>query len=413
MSSLAARLEAPLTPALARKAGWALALAGGAALILWLATAPGGVRADGSPLGADFVTFHAAGRMALSGRLAQAYDTAAITLAEQASVPSERLTYLWRYPPPFALIAAALGALPYLVAYGLWTFGGLAALGAGLRRLLPGRDGWLLALGAPASFVCMLHGQTGLMIAAALAWGFVLLERRPWLAGAILGGLVCKPHFAALIPVALVVGGRWRALGGFAASGAALCGASLAAFGIEPWLAFLRTAPDMMRILGAGGLSWAKVPSAFVLGLSLGAPVAVAWVLQGASALAGLAATVLVWRSAGRPLLRAATTVSAALLISPYLFDYDLTLVSAAAAFAIASGASERPGVRLALLGGLAAAAIAPPLAQITGVQIGCLPLLALTATLAAACRSEGRATAGSPTAAVGPARFDARTVGS
>ena len=394
MSSMIDRLEAPLTPALARKAGWALALASGAAALLWVATATGGVRPDGSPLGADFVTFHAAGRMALHGHLTQAYETAAITAAEQASAPGERLTYLWRYPPPFALIAVALGALPYLLAYALWTIGGLAALGTGLSRLLPGRDGWLLALAAPASFVCVLHGQTGLMTAAALAWGFALLERRPWLAGAILGFLVCKPHFAALVPLALLVGGRWKALGGFVGSATALCAASLA-FGLDPWMAFLNTAPDMVRILTAGGLSWAKVPSTFTLSLSLGAPASIAWTLQIVSALCAVIATILVWRSPASLNLRAAATVGAALLLSPYLFDYDLTLVSVAAALAIASGAAERRGVKLALLGGLGAAAVAPPIAQITGVQIGCLPLLALTATLAASAWSEVAKAAG------------------
>ena len=412
MSSLIDRLEAPLTPALARKAGWALALAGAAALILWFATAPGGVRADGAPLGADFVTFHAAGRMALAGQLTQAYDTAAITVAEMVSAPGERLTYLWRYPPPFALVAAALGALPYFAAYALWTLGGLAALGTGLRRLVPGRDGWLLALGAPASLVCVLHGQTGLLTAASLAWGFALLERRPWLAGAIMGGLVCKPHFAALVPLALLLGGRWRALGGFAASASALCAASLVVFGPEPWFAFLKTAPDMVRILGAGGLSWAKVPSAFTLGLSIGAPLGFAWALQIGSALTAIAATGLAWRIKAAPPLCAAITVASALLLSPYLFDYDLTLVSVATALTIASGVVERRGVKLALFGGLATAAIAPPIAQLTGVQIGALPLLGLTATLAATCWSQARTAADQVADVMGPAGLAARVIG-
>ena len=142
------RFELALTPALARKAAVALVLAYGAALVLWLVTAPGGVRPDGSPVGSDFVLFHAAGRLALHGALASAYDGAAISAVEQAAVPGESLVYLWRYPPPLALLLLPLGALPYFVAYALWSCAGLAAFVGGVRRLLRGRDGLLLAAGS-------------------------------------------------------------------------------------------------------------------------------------------------------------------------------------------------------------------------------------------------------------------------
>jgi hypothetical protein len=416
MTRWIASLEAALTPGLARRAGLALATSFAVALAIWCATAPGGVRADGAPLGADFVTFHAAGRLALEGRLTEAYDAAAITAAEQVSVPGQRLTYLWRHPPPFALVAAALGALPYFVAYALWVLAGIAALGSGLQRLLPGRDGWLLALAAPASFVCVLHGQTGLYTAAAFAWGFALLPRRPWLAGAVLGLLVCKPHFAVLVPLALLAGGRWRALAGFAASAAALCLLALAAFGIEPWRAFLHTAPDMLRILTEGGLSWVKIPSAFALALSLGAGPMLAGAAQTVSALLAAGVTVWAWRSGGPVALKAATTCAAALLISPYLFDYDLTLVSVALALAVSAGAMTRDGSGLkpAFALALATPAAAPALAQLTGVQLGGLPLAALLAALAAAQRTYGREAmpAGSAAGCVGTVKLTERVVG-
>ena len=423
MSAVIARLEAALTPALARRAALALALASTVALAAWFITAPGGIRGDGAPLGADFVTFHAAGGLALKGALTSAYDTAAIAAAEKLSAPGETLTYLWRYPPTFALFTAPLATLPYLVAYALWSAIGLLAFISGLKRLLPGRDGWLLALGAPATFVCLLHGQSALLVAAAFAWGLALLEKRPLIAGAILGCLVCKPHFAIAPLLLLAVSGRWRALGGFAGCAALLCALSVVAFGFAPWSEFLRTAPQMAEVLAQGGLSWAKVPSAFTLALSLGLPQPVAWALQAACATIAVLLAALIWRSPGAEGLKGAACIAAALLISPYLFDYDLALLAVAAALAIRAGAMQRPGMRLALLLALATPALAPTIAKLTGVQLGVLPLAFLAAVVVRACWSEAMEIliaaywseandAGSATGSSGPAKFTARVVG-
>lgn len=420
MTALIARVEAALTPALARRAALALAVASGAALLAWVLTAPGGVRGDGSPLGADFITFHAAGVLALKGALTSAYDTASLAAAERLSAPGETLVYLWRYPPPFALLAAPLGALPYALAYALWSLVGLAAFVSGLKRLLPGRDGWLLALSAPAVFVCLLHGQSALFVAAAFAWGLALLEKRPLLAGAILACLVCKPHFAIAPAILLMAGGRWRALAGFAAGAAALCALSVAAFGWAPWEAFLRTLPGMTQVLAQGGLPWAKAPSLFVLALSLGAPQSAAWLPQLWGAIAVLTAAFVVWRRPGSEALKGAVAVAAALLISPYIFDYDLTLVAVAAALAIRGGATARPGVRTALALALATPVLAPLIARWTGVQLGALPLVLLFAVVVRACWSETMEAlvcaywseameAGSATEAAGTAPYAAR----
>lgn len=413
MAPFLAKLEAGLTPALARKAAVALALSYVAALILWVVTAPGGVRPDGSPVGSDFVLFHAAGRLALHGALSSAYNGAAISAMERASVPGERLIYLWRYPPPLALILLPLGALPYFAAYAVWTGAGLTAFVAGVRTLLPGRDGLLLALGTPATFVCVLHGQTAFLTAASFAWGLALLERRPLLAGAILSLLVCKPHFAVLAPILLLVGGRWRALAGFTVGAAMLCGASLAAFGWAPWAEFLRTAPQMQAFLAQGGISWAKVPSPFIFAMSLHAPQAFALALQAATSITVLATAVLVWRRRdGSPALKGALAVTAALVISPYVVDYDLTLFAVAAALLIGAGEASRPGMRLALLGALAVPVVAPAVMTLTGVQLGALPVAGLFALIAGAYWSEARLSAGSATGSGGPARFTTRWVG-
>ena len=56
------------------------------------------------------------------------------------------------------------------------------------------------------------HGQNGFLTAALLGGALVVLDRRPILAGILIGLLVYKPQYGLMIPIVLAVSGRWRAL---------------------------------------------------------------------------------------------------------------------------------------------------------------------------------------------------------
>jgi hypothetical protein len=74
--------------------------------------------------------------------------------------------------------------------------------------------GWPMAacvvMAAPAVMINLVSGQNGAFSAAILAGGLMLLDRRPVLAGLLLGLLCYKPQLAVLVQVALVASGRWR-----------------------------------------------------------------------------------------------------------------------------------------------------------------------------------------------------------
>ena len=55
-------------------------------------------------------------------------------------------------------------------------------------------------------FVNVGHGQNGFLTAALLGGALHWLDRRPWLAGVLIGCLAYKPQFGVLIPVALLAG---------------------------------------------------------------------------------------------------------------------------------------------------------------------------------------------------------------
>ena len=103
-------------------------------------------------------------------------------------------------PPSILPIIAWLGALNYGLAFALWCAGGLALLLAAAWPLSRKPGLALLILFSPAVVVCLDAGQNGLFTAALLVGGLRLADRRPILAGVLLGLANFKPQHGLLIP---------------------------------------------------------------------------------------------------------------------------------------------------------------------------------------------------------------------
>lgn len=309
---------------------YALLLLGGSGLLVaWLAiSAKGGLDPSGQPIGADFVAFYAASELVWRGQAAQAYDFAAMLAAQQRAAPGSQHLFGWYYPPPFQLLVAPLAALPYLAALAAWVGLTLGLFLALVRRISSHPWAPLIALAFPATLLNVLHGQNGFLNTVLLGFGLLLLDRRPWLAGALLGLLVYKPHFGVLLPLLLAAQGRWKSFGAAAASALALCLASWCLLGPEVWAAFLETFGKLAAIIDQRALPQAKIPTVFVAARELGAPAGLAYAVHGAVALALAAATVRAWRRPGPQTLKVALAVPAILMVSPYAFDYDLMLLA-------------------------------------------------------------------------------------
>jgi alpha-1,2-mannosyltransferase len=294
----------------------------------WLISMTQWVDPLGKPVGYDFITFYAASDLARQGHAAAAFDIRSIYAAEQAAVPANTSVFLWHYPPPFQLIIAPLAYVPYGVALAGWLAGTLALYLLLVRRLSDHPLAPMLALAFPAVFINAMHGQNGFLNTALLGFGLVLLDRRPWLAGLLLGLLVYKPHFGVLLPLLLLVQGRWKSIGSAALSASALCAASYAAYGPEPWLDFVRNFDLVARILENRFLPWGKIPSVFVAVADLGAPFPIAYAVHAAVAATLALLTAWAWRRPGDQALKVALAVPAILAVSPYCFDYDLVMLA-------------------------------------------------------------------------------------
>jgi hypothetical protein len=335
---------------------------------------------SGRAVGADFVTFWAASDLALSGRPAWVYDEAAIVAAERKALPKAEDVYLWHYPPPFQLVVLPLALAPYLWAYGLWLVVWLAVYAATFRAAFRDPAPFWLAIGASAVYVNALHGQNGLMTAALATGGLLLLERRPLLAGILIGALCYKPHLGLPLGLLLLAGGHWRAAFGAVLSVVVLCGFSALLFGLDTWRAFLANAETARAVLETGAVPWHKMASFFATVRLAGGGIGLAYVAHGVVAIVVLATTMLAWRRPSSFELKVALAALAASLVSPYLFDYDLAIAALALGLLLRDGFAHgwRPGMRLAIVGLWLAPAVLSYVAEATRIQLHPVALLAV-----------------------------------
>jgi hypothetical protein len=339
--------------------------------VLWCSLAADGIDLRGKPLGYDFITFYSAAKLALAGHAADAFDPQKIFAAQRTAVPGNTSVFLWHYPPTFHLLVLPLGLLSYFGAF--WAF--LLATAPPylllIRRLCGHPLALLLAVAFPAALVNALHGQNAFLNTALLGFALVLLDRRPALAGVLIGALACKPHLAVLLPFVLAATGRWRSFTAAAVTALAFCGLATLAFGLDYWVAWHRNLAVVTRVLEEGLLPWHKMPSVFAMASLLGAPAKAAYALQTAVASAVGLATVWAWRRPGPLDLKAALVVAATAMTSPYLFDYDLVLMAIPTAILAERmrRSGERDGAALLVLAALAPL-LCPAFAEATRIQL-------------------------------------------
>ncbi|HSM95739.1 MAG TPA: glycosyltransferase family 87 protein [Rhizomicrobium sp.] len=291
--------------------------------------------ASGMPIANDFVDVFAAGRLAAAGHAASAYDWNIHRAAEVASVGHDFPGYFgWHYPPPFLFIAVALALLPYLASFFFWMAITLPAYAWIVSRIAGKRDALLWALAFPAVLLDVSVGQNGLFTAALFGAMLLTLEDRSVLSGVFLGLLTYKPQFGILIPVALLAGGHWRALGSATLTTLVIGMLSLLAFGSQAWIAFFHSVPHTTQMILAGGhAGWNKLQTVYGFMRWTGASDAEAWGWQlGAGGLLALGIAFM-WRSRMPYSLKAAALCAATLLATPYAYIYDFPLLALAIAF--------------------------------------------------------------------------------
>ncbi|MBN8605436.1 MAG: DUF2029 domain-containing protein [Caulobacterales bacterium] len=308
-----------------------VALAMLAAMLALLAQAKGLLLANGQPLFGDFITFWSAGRAAIEGDAALVHDRAFLFTLHEQAVPGVQFVGPWNSPPQFLLIVALFGTMPYPVAGIVF----LAATGAlyiyAAHKLLPDTRALIFAVTAPAALYHLGTVQSGLHIAGISALALYWLDARPRLAGGLVALLAIKPHLAIVWPLMLALTGRWRAFGVATLGSIAFAVIAGWAFGFDAYVRFFENLSASQGLISGQHVATPAYASLYASALGLGLPQAAAIAMQALSATGALIAAIICFRS-GERTTQGAALCAATLLVSPYLFFYDFTLLAVGAA---------------------------------------------------------------------------------
>jgi Glycosyltransferase family 87 len=304
-------------------------------------------------LGRDFLNLWMYGRALFDAEPARFYDIATYN-AELAKLlgpfyPGQN----WPNPPTALVVMAPFGALAYFPALIAWfTSGVLAFCLAGRRELADIR---LLAvvLVSPAALLCVISGQSSLLTTAALLAIFAWLDKRPVIAGVLIGLLTVKPQLGVLFPIALIASARWRVFGAAALTALALMAASTALGGVEGWQAYITKALPLQRevLADATGTAMPWHATIFMnvrglVGNSIGEAMQLAFTFAAVVAVAAAFR----YRRDGNPALLRALFLACTASASPYMGIYDLLPLTFAAVALLAAGELDATGRRLAQL---------------------------------------------------------------
>jgi len=142
-------------------------------------------------------------------------------------------------PPPLAWLIVPLSIFGAAAAFYAWLAISVAAAVAAWWLAAPG-DGWLRALwllGALAWYPVLYSlslGQPAMIVVLAVAACWKLAEAgKPYAAGAVLGLSVVKPQLMLMVPLVLLVAGRWKIAAGWAVTASILAGLSLLLIGSQ------------------------------------------------------------------------------------------------------------------------------------------------------------------------------------
>ena len=303
----------------------------------------------GRPLGTDFSNVYAAGSYVLDGEPAAPFDPARQFAREQTIFGQATQFYGWHYPPFFLGLAGLLATMPYWLALIAWQGVTLLLYLLAMRAIVSphpevasDRLWLLLALAFPAVFINLGQAHNGFLTAALIGAALTQLDRRPLVAGILIGLLAYKPQFGPLIPLVLIATGRWRVFAAAAATVAVMTIAVTLAFGVDVWSAFLATGKFTRTVvLEQGGTGWYKIQSVFSWVRMWGGGLALAYAAQGTVILAVAAALIWLWRSPAAFPLKAAGLLIGSLLATPYSLDYDLMLLAPAIAYLALDGSQR------------------------------------------------------------------------
>lgn len=281
---------------------------------------------DDYVIGRDFVNFWMMGHSGLTEpQPAANYDIEVYTAKIRQWLGADYRWHQWSYPPNFILLMLPFALLPYLWSYAVWMVVNVAALLVAVR----GRVARALVLLSPASCLGLVSGQVCFLVAAVNIAVFRLLDRRPWLAGMLIGALTIKPQMGLLYPIFLAVTGRWRVFAAATLTALAILGVTAALWGTEILTTYLTLGiPMQNQVLEAPAVIIScLIPTVYMDVWMTGASYQAGMAVQVLVALVALGLFVRHVRRAGLE-MQALLFALTSLLVTPYMMAYDLVFLT-------------------------------------------------------------------------------------
>jgi hypothetical protein len=280
----------------------------------------------------DYSIFWTAAHLSLTEQAGEVlYDAQRMTELQSWLVRNEAFRP-WAYPPSALFVLLPFAQLPFWLSLVIWS--SISAVLYFAAAWLFSRSVAVAAL-ASLSFSTVLvafHGQFTNLVAAIIFTALAILSRTPIIAGILLGAAATiKPQLLIFAPLALVAGRHYSALFSSIATGALIGVASMIVFGIDLWLAWLKSLPTFLDIVRHNGLSGIGVTPGS-LASQLG--------LHGTGELAlklvfGFTGIVLCWRVfriTGSLPNRLVAMIGGGFLVLPHAMSYELAVLAPAAA---------------------------------------------------------------------------------
>lgn len=300
-------------------------------------------------VGRDFLNFWMYGHAAWGPDPGQFYDPSAYNAVLTALLGPDYPGQNWSYPPSVMLVAAPFGRLGYFPALLCWTMLGLGIFVAVMRRFADDRRLLIPMLFSPAAIFCLMSGQNSFFTTAMLFVALSCLDRRPYLAGILIGLLTLKPQLGLLFPILLVVSGRWRVFLVAGVTAALVVAITAAEFGLQVWSDFIsKGIPIQNNLILADPERVATpfYPTIFMNIRGLDTSYATAMMVQLCFTAPAIGAVVYAYRfrKDSDPQLLMALFLSCSVFAVPYLLAYDTLAMTCIAVILLAGDKLDTRG---------------------------------------------------------------------
>jgi hypothetical protein len=304
-------------------------------------------------LGRDFLNLWMYGRAALDGDPARFYDVATYNDELARLVGPGYPGQNWPNPPTALVVMMPFGWLAFFPALAAWFAVSLLAFSLAGRREISDLRTLAVVLVSPAALLCVMSGQSSFLTTAALLAIFAWLDRRPLIAGVLIGVLTVKPQLGVLFPFALAASGRWRVFACAAGTALLLLAASIALGGFEGWQDYITKALPLQRdvLADAAGTAMPFHPTIFMnvrglVGNRIGEMIQFGFTLAAITAVS----VAFHYRGRGDRRLLQALFFACTVCASPYMGAYDLLPLTFAAVALISEAKLDAKGRRIAQL---------------------------------------------------------------